>query len=365
MSYSLNEEQLRRTQDEELQELYRQLDEKDRIFETYKKNRGGLEVFFKQVLTSIGPISPLPVKYEPQKKKSKPTIIAVNQTTDSHMGAVQDAYEIGYLNSYDPEICRRRNLGYARASTKYVETMRHGYNINELHWLFTGDLVSGDIQQELMTTNAFPTPVQVVEAAKLHAQQVSLIAPSYDKVVIHFITADNHSRLTKKPQAGEEGLNSMNYLVGVMMQEYLSKHENVEFNLYPTYEKIVDIGIMKYLVTHGHGIKGWAGHPWYGIERKVSREATFRMAEILLSYDQQAALKELGFHKMVHGHFHTDVNTPTFSCAASVQGATAFDLKNSRISQPGQPTWLVGEHGEFARTNFQLKIYDNETNQAK
>lgn len=354
----LTEDQLRQQQNEELQELYRQLDDKDRIFESYKKSRGGLEVFFKQVLGAISPIPPLPVSYMPEKKKSKPVVIAVNQTTDSHMGAVQDEYETGYINGYNPDICRKRNLGYAQGSVKYFDTLRNGYTINELHWLFTGDLVSGDIHEELKTTNAFPTPVQVVEAAKIHAQQISLAAAQFDKVTVHFVTADNHSRLTKKPQAGEEGLNSMNYIVGIMMKQYLEKHDNVVFELYSVYEAIVNIGNMKYLVTHGHGIQGWGGHPWYGVERKVSREATFRMAEILMSYDQQKALRELGFHKMVHGHFHTNIDTPTFSCAASVQGATALDLKHARISQPGQPSWLIGEYGEFARTNFTLKRYD-------
>lgn len=357
---SLSEGQLKHSQSEEIQELYRQLEDKDRIFENYKKSRGGLEVFFRQVLSSIQPMSPLPVLFKPEASKSKPTAIAVNQTSDSHMGAVQPSYEVAYLNGYNPTVCGNRNIGYSLASSKYINTLRNGYVINELHWLFTGDLISGDIHEELKITNAFPSPVQVVQAAKLHAAQVGVVAPMYERIVVHFVTADNHARLTKKPQSGEEGFNSMNYLVGIMMKEYLRKHTNVEFNLHPVYEANIDIGNMKYLVTHGHGIKGWAGIPWYGIERKVSREATFRMAEILMSYDQDKALKELGFHKMVHGHFHTDLNTPTSSCAASVQGGTTFDLKNARMSKPGQPTWLIGEHGEFARTNFNLNVYDNE-----
>lgn len=220
----ISEEQLRREQDEEIQELHRQLREKDRNFESYKKNRGGLEVFFRQVADAISPITPLPQKYEPTKKRSRADVCAVNQTSDSHMGAVQIADEIEGLNEYNPQICESRNMDFAYKSLRYSETMRTAYNINELVWLFTGDLISGDIHEELRVTNAFPMPAQVVEAAKLHAKQVASIAGHFEKVRIEFIVDDNHARLTKKPQAAEAGYNSMNYLVGVMMKEYLSKH---------------------------------------------------------------------------------------------------------------------------------------------
>lgn len=352
----LSEHELRREQNEEIQELHRQLKEKDRFFENYKKNRGGLEVFFRQVCESISPISPLPEAYKPKKTRSKHTVIAVNQTSDSHMGAVQIADEVEGLNEFSPATCEERNMKFAQSSLSYFETMRTAYNINKLVWIFTGDLISGDIHEELRITNAFPMPVQVVEAAKLHAKQVASLAGHFEKVRIEFIVDDNHARLTKKPQAAEAGYNSMNYLVGVMMKEYLSKHENVEINIYPMHEKVISVGNMKYLIMHGHSIRGWMGVPWYGIERKAGKESTSRLQAIMRAQDDEVVwkMKELGFHKMVHGHFHTAFDGPMYSCAGSVQGTTSYDHNAGRFSPPSQPSWLVGKKGEFARTNFQL-----------
>ena len=356
----LSEHQLRKEQDEEIQELHRQLREKDRNFENYKQSRGGLEVFFRQVSDSIPSISPLPKKFEPKKSKARDTVIAVNQTSDSHMGAVQKADEIEGLNEFNPEVCERRNMGFAQASLSYFETLRVAYDINELVWLFTGDLISGDIHPELQITNAFPMPVQVVEAAKLHAKQVASVAPYFEKLRIEFIVDDNHARLTKKPQASEAGYNSMNYLVAVMMKQYLSGHDNVEMNIYPMHEKVVGVGNMRYLIMHGHSIRGWMGVPWYGIERKAGKESTARMQAIMQAQDDQVLwrMKEIGFHKMIHGHFHTNFDGPMYACAASVQGTTSYDHNAGRFSQPGQPSWLVGSKGEFARTNFQLTYFD-------
>ncbi len=351
----LSEHQLRQEQNEEIQELHRQLREKDNVFERYKKTRGGLEVFFRQVTEAIPTVTPLPKQYQPKAKSGKP-VIAVNQTSDSHMGAVQLADEIEGLNEYNPTICGKRNMLFAESSLSYFETMRTAYTINELVWLFTGDLISGDIHEELKVTNAFPVPVQVVEAAKLHSMQIAYAAPHFEKIRVEFIVADNHSRLTKKPQAAEAGYNSLNYLVGMMMKQYLVKHDNVEVNIYAMAEKVISVGILQYLLLHGHSIKGWMGVPWYGIERKAGRESTARLAAIMRAQNEEVLrrMKEIGFHKMIHGHFHTSFDAPMYACSGSVQGTTSYDHNAGRFSPPSQPSWLVGSKGEFARTNFQL-----------
>jgi hypothetical protein len=362
MTQSISFDKLRLEQNEEVQELHRQLKEKDNILRNYRKEHGKLEVFFRQVADSAPKISPLPIKYTPTKKKSKATAVAVAQTSDSHMGAVQDYDEVEGLNVFNPDICRARNIGFTKGFINYFEVQRNAYNINELHWLFTGDLVSGDIHGELLVTNAFPTPVQVVEAAKLHALQVAMAASYFDTIHVHFLVADNHSRLTRKPQASEAGLNSFNYIVGMMMKEMLAAHGNVIFNIYPQTEKVVAINGIQYLLTHGHTIQGWMGVPWYGIERKVGKESTARLAAIMR--EQQDVIlkkmKEIGFHKLCHGHFHVNFDSELFCCAASIQGTTAYDHNNARFSEPGQPAWLIGSHGELARTNFKLKYYDHE-----
>ncbi len=352
----LSENQLRRELNEEVQELHRQLRERERSNEALKKIHGGLLVFFRQVCDSISPITPLPQVYRPRLSRSKKTVSACMQTSDSHMGAVQDADEIEGLNEYSPDICRGRNLVFVKKALSYTDTLRGGYNINTLHYFFTGDLISGDIHQELLATNAFPSPVQVVEAAKIHSQQVALMAAHFNEVHVHFISADNHARLTKKPQASEAGINSLNYLVGEMMRQYLSNYKNVIFNLYPVTEKVVRVENFNYLTMHGHTIKQWMGVPYYGIERKAGRESTIRLAAIMREQNEEIIrrAKEIGFNKMMHGHFHVKFNGEIMRSAASVQGTTSYDHNNGRFSAPSQPFWLLSGRWEFGNTDFSL-----------
>jgi len=339
-------------QSESNQELQRRLAEKDRILESYKKNHGQLEIFFNAVLGAIVPIDPRPLAYKSSFEKGGSVVEAVMQITDGHMGAVQEPDEVEGFNEFGPEICRARQIDYATRFCKHTDRNRLSHNINKCNVIVTGDLISGDIHQELQVTNAFPATVQVVEAAKVLAEQLTIICQNFDSVEVHFIGADNHGRLTKKPQAKQEGLNSLNYLVGILAQAYTKKFPNLKFNVYPMHEKVITCMNRNYLITHGHGIRAWMGIPWYSVERKVGKESQARMQLIM---DQKLKMSEVGFHKFIFGHFHTPIDTIMYSCAGSVQGTDAYDHTAGRYAPPSQAAWFIHpKYKEFGRVDFEL-----------
>lgn len=346
----MNESELRAKHSEEAEELRRQLGEKDKILKTYRKEHGKLQTFFHDVKKAIKPITPIP--YSPMKSTGGAPIVPVLHVTDGHMGAVQEPSEIEGFNAFSPDIADYRNLMFVRKAIEWAGLHTTVYNIKECVVLMTGDLISGDIHDELKITNAFPAPVQVVRAAQSHAIQIGMLASKFEKVTVHFITEDNHSRLTRKPQAKEAGYNSFNYLVAELLSAYLDKHDNVELNIYPMLEKVVDVNGRKYLISHGHGVRGWMGIPWYGIERRVGRESQARMQIIMNEKDKADTI---GFHKFVFGHFHTPFNSPLYSCGGSVSGTDAYDHQCGRYGKPSQSAWLVHPtHGEFNRVDFDL-----------
>ena len=337
---------------EQFMELKAQLLEKDRILENYKKGHGQLEIFFNAVLASVTSISPLSIKYKPGTEKGDTPVEAVMQISDAHMGAVQEPEEIEGFNEYNPDICRSRQIDYANRFCRHIDRQRLGQNINKLNVIVTGDLISGDIHQELQTTNAFPVTVQVVEAAKVLAEQLTIVCQDFETVVVHFIGADNHGRLTRKPQAKEEGYNNLNYLVGILAQAYTKKFPNLEFNVYPMHEKVITCLNRNYLISHGHGMKAWMGIPYYAAERRLGKEAQARMQLIM---DQKLKAAEIGFHKMVVGHFHCPINAPMYSLCGSVQGTDAYDHSAGRYAPPSQAGWLIHEkYKEFGRIDFEL-----------
>ena len=350
----LNEAELRARLDEEVEHLQGQLRDKDKELESYRKEHGKLASFFRQIEGAIEPIAPMLSEYIPRTgdRKAKGLCAAVMHITDGHHGAVQDASEIEGFGEFSPEISERRQLGYARDVVEWVELHRHSYEIPELVELVTGDMISGDIHDDLRVTNAWPSPVQAIKAGELLARQVEITAPHFERVTVHFVVSDNHSRMTLKPQAKEAGMNSLNYVVGWYAKALLSEHENVEFNIYPKHEQVVHVLGRQYLICHGHDVRGWMGMPWYGIERKVGRESVARMQQIM---EDLSRASEIGFHRYVFGHWHTPVDLPLYMASGSVSGTDANDHQQGRHAKPSQSAWLVNQKGEFDRTNFILE----------
>jgi hypothetical protein len=348
---AFTEEQFKSEFSEKTEELKRKNKELESRLQLYRREHGKLEVFFEEVINSIEPIVMRePILLEGVRKGSP--VVPVLHLTDVHMGAVQDSNEIEGFNSYSPEIADLRMTDLTARWLNWVNYQRKAYKIDEAAIIVTGDMISGDIHEELRTTNAFPAPVQVARASELIARFIGEISPYFKYVRVHFISEDNHSRLTKKPQAKEAGMNSLNYLVGYMAKTYLLNLGNVSFDIYPMNEKVINVNERLYLITHGHTIRGWMGVPWYGVERKVGKEALARMQIIMQEFDRA---KEIGFHKYVFGHFHTPIDTPLYSCGASLQGTDAYDHQAGRYANPGQSAWLVHpKHGEFNRINFNL-----------
>ena len=345
-----DEKQLKDNYSEKSAELKGQIAELRTNLQAYRREHGKLEVFFEEVMSAIQPVTMMPpIDFE---KRGGTPVVPCLHLTDLHVGAVQDPNEIEGFNAYSPEIAENRLTDLTTRWLKWTDYQRKAYTINDAAIIITGDLISGDIHEELRNTNAYPSPMQVSEASRMVAALIAQIAPYFHSVAVHFVSEDNHARLTKKPQAKEAGLNSLNYLVGKMIEAYVKDLSNVKMNVYPMLEKVINVNDRQYLITHGHNVRGWMGVPWYGVERKVGKEAQSRLHLIMQEVERA---KEIGFHKYIFGHFHTPIDTPLYSCGASLQGTDAYDHQAGRYANPGQSAWLTHpRNGEFNRINFNL-----------
>lgn len=337
--------ELKAQHSEEVKDLKKKLKRYEKLLEDYKKSHGSIANFFDSIKDYIPTYAPTPINYKPQKPKTRTNCGMAMLICDTHYGAIQPASEVEGFGEYSPELCEHRCEKFTQNVIEWANLQRSAYPIENLHILVAGDLISGDIHDELRVTNAFPVTKQVVGASHILARQILMAAQHFKIVNIHFIVEDNHARLTKKPQAKEAGINSLNYIVGNMTNILVSKQKNVEFHIYPQYEAVVNVEGRRYLLLHGHNIMGWGGIPYYGIDRKTAKEAIKRMN----------ASHGLRFDKVIMGHLHHPVSHPIYWIGGSVSGTDAYDHKNGRHSAPSQASWLVHpKHGEFARIDWKL-----------
>ena len=308
-----------------------------------KKAHGELRETLTDLKLAVAHASPVRMAYRPEKKSDSP-ITHVLHLTDLHYGEVTKKDEVDGFGEFNPDIAKRRLESLGQSILKKTQAQRHGYNVPHLHILGTADFISGDIHHELQVTNAFPCPVQATECGYALGALVAMFAPHFETITADMITLDNHGRLTHKYQSSEGGVNNWSYVVAKVMSQHVARLSNVRVNIHAKSSALVPIGPERYLIFHGHQMKGWAGKPYYGFDRRVAMEAVKRMG-----------VKDQAFTKLVFGHFHTATNEKDWQLGGSLSGTNTFDHANGRHCQAHQTSWFVHPtHGEFDWTRWWL-----------
>lgn len=133
----------------------------------------------------------------------------------------------------------------------------------------------------------------------------------------------NHGRMTRKPPAKEQYV-SWDYLFYQMWAMFCRRQTNVHFSIGKSFYNLFDVQGLTFLAMHGDSVKGWAGLPYYGIERAV------------MKMRQMLDLKRQRFDMVLMGHFHEAVDTERYIINSSFVGCNEFSA--SKLHAGGEPS---------------------------
>jgi hypothetical protein len=263
---------------------------------------------------------PLPVRV----RRPKPMRVGDNETelallfSDTHASEVVSLEETMGMNAYDwPTM-----LGRMDSIADAIVSHKAHFNgkIRRLNLWMLGDMLSGDIHEELAVTNDRPTAEAVVDFAYDVARWIEeRFLGEFHEVVIAGVPG-NHPRASKKP-AAKLAHNNADWLTYKMLEALLRKQQGVSFQLRRGGFNTVRVaGRWNVLLMHGDGIRTtMPGVPWGGVVRRITTlEAQFAKAKDPLDY-------------VCLGHFHTansldGVHARTF-LNGSVKGLDEYGLK--------------------------------------
>lgn len=132
--------------------------------------------------------------------------------TDVHYGETVDIDEMDGVNSYNAKIARAR-IGrfFARAASLCTEHWT-GAPPEEIVLALGGDLISGDIHNELAVTNTPSVPATVREVGELIAGGIVLLRQQVGCQIRVYSVPGNHGRLTFKPTSKGRAAMSLDLL---------------------------------------------------------------------------------------------------------------------------------------------------------
>ena len=128
--------------------------------------------------------------------------------SDMHYGeVVQPSASFGF-NRYNPEIAKNRLVKLFEENYRYASI----YGCDDLHILLLGDLISGEIHDELRETNAFTAPKCVSMLNSLLIGVILEYAKLFKRVKISCVVG-NHSRTGKKLQNKNYSLDNFEHII--------------------------------------------------------------------------------------------------------------------------------------------------------
>ncbi len=279
--------------------------------------------------------------------RGMPTLFA----SDWHYGEVVRKEEVGGLNEFNAEIGAKRikrmtdtciDLCYnhmGRASTTYPG----------IFLLYGGDMISGNIHEELAMTND-RTPQQCInDLTDLMAAQIETLVTKFGNIWIPCVTG-NHGRSTKKTPFKNRVFTSHEWNIYCNLKRSFKGNKHVNILIPEQTDARFDIYGHRYLLTHGDtlGVKG--GDGIIGSLGPIRRgEIKIRNAESQIDRD---------FDTVVMGHWHQYITLPGLIVNNSLKGFDEFARLALRApySRPSQSLWFTHpDHGVTAHWQIYLE----------
>lgn len=259
--------------------------------------------------------------------------------SDVHMGEVISDEEIHGINRFDPEICRARLRRYFQAACIVGARWSADTVCEGVLLALAGDMISGDIHEELRITNALTSHEQVLAVVEEVVAGIRVLLLNYPRVHVVSVPG-NHGRTTPKPTAKMYSRLSYDTLIATMVAKEFANVEAVTFQFGAATDQITPVFGRTILTTHGDKIGTKGGMGFAGPDLPIVRGAKKVLAQqhsVGWSHD----LIQFG-----HYHYSTNPGGGRVLGNGSVPGYSEYGADLRAVVEPPQQ-WLYLIHSKW------------------
>jgi predicted phosphodiesterase len=286
-------------------------------------------------------------------KKAKAPGAPKLMLSDLHWGEQVRASQIGGVNSYNLAIAHRRFRQVIETTIALCKILDPSMSYPGICMPLGGDMVSGNIHDELAATNELNTMPTLMDLYRVFVPAISLMADTFSHVFLPCVSG-NHDRDTKKIWSKDRNHTSFGWLLYQFLAAHFEADKRVTFYIPDGSDALYRIYGTRYLLTHGDQFRGGDGiiGPLGPVTRGEQKKNT-RNAAVGQDYDV-----------MEFGHFHKRMLTARLRGNGSLKGYDEYAADNNfGFEPPSQNFWMTHpDHG----ITFDAPVYaDIVTKQAK
>jgi hypothetical protein len=257
--------------------------------------------------------------------------------SDLHVGEVVRSEEIGGLNEYDPDIFKRRFQRMIAAAIEILPRWAADCRLQGVVVALNGDLISGDIHDELRRTNALTSHEQVALVADELAAGIDKIADEFQAVLVT-VTPGNHGRSTEKTHAKRIAALSYDTMIGNMLARHFADDPRVTVQVASGSDIVFPLFGWTVLQTHGDGMGTGGGHGFAGPNLPIVRGGN----KVKLAGFAAGERYDL----ILTAHYHTSSNPGRILANGSMVAYSEYSQRIRAEPEPPQQ-WLGLVHEKW------------------
>lgn len=288
---------------------------------------------------------------EPKKTLNITNGIPCLFLSDIHFDEYVDLRQIGFVNEYSREIATKRIQHTFNTSIDILFNRTKNPKYDGMVIAFGGDMLSGNIHEELAETNQDSIMRSLLILTDLLIDGIELHLKHFKKIFIPCVVG-NHGRLHKKPRAKNKVFDNYEWLIYQFMARHFKDNDKITFLIPDGPDATFRIYDKGFLLTHGDQFKG--GNAIAGIFSPL-------MLGFHRKQKKQSSINK-SFDVMMCAHFHQYVHTNQLIINGSIKGYDEYaNLCNFAFERPQQALFINHpENGMVFRTPILCDSYNTE-----
>lgn len=250
--------------------------------------------------------------------------------SDLHAGETVSQEETNGINGYDWEVMLRRHDKLRESLFSYLDN--RPFPVSRLHVWALGDMLSGNIHEELSETNEIPLAEATVQAGLDFSVWMESLLERFNEIKFSGVVG-NHPRAHQKPRA-KQSFDNGDWIMYHTMRLALRKYPQIEFDIPKAAAHPVTVAKnWRAMLWHGDGVRSsMPGVPWGGVMRRVA------------ALQNQYTTAGMPIDIFCCGHFHTanvvEGSAGRVAMNGSVKGVDEYSLKAFGSGAPARQVLL-------------------------
>jgi hypothetical protein len=259
--------------------------------------------------------------------------------SDWHWGEVVDPAQLNGVNEYNMAIAQERARNLVERVIDLCYSHMTGADYPGIVVCIGGDMISGDIHDELSETNEQPTMPVMLDLLGVLAWALKTLADRFGRVFVPCV-AGNHGRNTHKPRMKQRAYSNFDWLLANLLERHFADDKRIQFHIPAGTDANFAIYGHRYLLTHGDnlGVKG--GDGIIGSLGPILR-GTFKTSNA-------SGAMGMPFDTILMGHWHQLMQMRRIIVNGSLKGWDEFAKTALRAppEAPAQALWFTHpKHG--------------------